>query len=363
MNRIHIRVLVSLLLLPLTACVTHREEFLVGSSDYVLGQREFEDGGTETYRLRMGSGGRASLDVVTEYDKRRPFLGFQLKEIDKQLAQERGLEPYSGLLVEGVYRDSAAQRAGIVTGDILYALDARETIYRVHVADFEAGLELDKQVMARVGRGGRQLELPMRAQPLDERVSNTESVALESSSSRRPYAGVHLRGIPPTWCEKIYGERRNAVVISEVAVGSPAWLAGLRGGDVIDEVDGRPVPPLAELKRTIAERGAVGEPLRVGVSRAGSPSYETQIDLHDYSGETNVWFPLLFHYKNGVYRDRWGIGPWGLIMSNRNTYVADSTTRSVETRNVFHALLGLIKVSTGPDETRVRLLWFIGFDT
>ena len=50
-------------------------------------------------------------------------------------------------------------------------------------------------------------------------------------------------------------------------------------------------------------------------------------------------------------------------MSNRNSYVADTTTREVQTRNVFHALLGLIKVDSRPEETRVRLLWFISFDT
>ena len=31
--------------------------------------------------------------------------------------------------------------------------------------------------------------------------------------------------------------------------------------------------------------------------------------------------------------------------------------------SLFHALLGLIRVDSRPDETRVRLLWFIHFDT
>ncbi len=55
-------------------------------------------------------------------------------------------------------------------------------------------------------------------------------------------------------------------------------------------------------------------------------------------------------------------GPCGGFFPQR-FYVADSSTRMVETRNVFHALLGLVKVDSRPDETRVRLLWFISFDT
>ena len=266
--------------------------------------------------------------------------------------------------MKGVYADSSAQRAGVVVGDILFALGDRETIYRVQVADIEAGLAEGQAITARIGRGGKQIELEMSPKLLEERITGVESVALEESpTAQRPYAGVHLRGIPAVWCDKIYGEKRNGVVVTHVEVGSPAWIAGLRGGDVIDEVDGMPTPELLRMSRLIAERGEAGQPIRVAVSRPGSPGYETSIDLHDYSGETKIGIPLIFHLENGVHQDRWGVGPWGIILHNRNNYVADASTRRVETRNVFHALLGVIRIETRPNATNIRLLWFIRFDT
>jgi hypothetical protein len=50
-------------------------------------------------------------------------------------------------------------------------------------------------------------------------------------------------------------------------------------------------------------------------------------------------------------------------MRNRNRYLANMATRRVQTSNVFSAVLGLFRVESSPDETEVRLLWFIRFDT
>ncbi|MCA8975486.1 MAG: PDZ domain-containing protein [Planctomycetes bacterium] len=357
-------VLVSALLLSLHSCVTHRAQLRIGSADRVLVSRTGADGATERFVLDIqGGGDRASLRVQTEYDKKRPFLGFQLLELDRDAAAARGLEPYSGLIVQGTYEHSSARRAGVVPGDVLIELAGSEATALSQVADIEAGLTEGQKIVARIRRGDKELGLELVTKVLDERVTDTEDVALDSVQSHKPYAGVTLRGIPAHWCERIYGERRNAIVIAGVEVGSPAWLAGLRSGDIIDRVDGMPVPELPALARTIAERGEVGQPIRLQVSRAAGDAFEASVDLHDYSGETNFWIPLVTDIENGVYRDRWSIGPLGLIMSNRNTYLADSSTRAVGTRNVFSALLGLIRVETTPDNTAVRLLWFIRYDS
>jgi C-terminal processing protease CtpA/Prc len=330
----------------------------------VLASRDAPGGAKESYHLVTGSStGDASLRVVSEYDRERPFLGFQVVELDKRHAEKRGLKPYSGLLVTGTYPKSSAEAAGVQAGDVLMSIDGKETVYLTHVAECEAKLSDGKSVPVKLLRGQAEMELALAAKSLKERVSDSQDVQLDSSNPHKPYAGVNLRGIPRVWCEKIYGQPRDAVVVTNVELGSPAWIAGIRGGDVIDKVDGGPVPAVTELSRRIAERGDQKLPMRWLVTRGTDPPFETTIDLHDYSGETNVWVPLVFWLENGTDADRWSVGPFGLVMSNKNHYVGNSSTRNVETRNVFSMILGLIHVETGPDETEVRLLWFIKFDT
>lgn len=363
MLRVH-RLSPLVLLLGAAACVTYRHEFHVGSDDYVLASRETPQGTKESYRLEVrATSGDATLRVESEYDRERPFLGFQLRELDKREAEPRGLKPYSGLFVSELYAKSAAQAAGVVPGDVLLSLDGRDTIYLAQMAEIESTLADGREVEARVLRGTATVSLTLRTKILKERVTDNEEIALDGCPPQRPFAGVTLRGIPAVWCERIWGVARNAVVVTNVEVGSPAWLAGIRGGDVIDEVDGRPVPPVAELADEIARRGPNGEAMRWRVSRGQRGSYEGVVELGDYSGEANVWVPFVVDVENGVYEDKWSLGPFGLLMGNRNSYVADSGTRAVETRNTFHMLLGLLRVETAPRQTDVWLLWFIHIRT
>ncbi|MBM4059726.1 MAG: hypothetical protein FJ265_01315 [Planctomycetes bacterium] len=360
----HLVTFVLLAAASLPGCVTQQDSYFLGSDNYVLATHEDQDGGRRNYELVMASArGDASLRIRREFDRERPFLGLQVLELDKRAAEQRGVRPYTGLLVKGTYPKSGAEVGGVMAGDVLLSLDGRETVYLAHVADVEASLRAGQAVAAKVLRGQQEIELTLTAPPRKERVEDVQDVALEVPATHRPYAGVNLRGIPTTWTERIYGDPRQAIVLTNVEVGSPAWVAGFRGGDVIQKVDGSPAPNVHELAREIARRGEREETMRWAVVRGPGEAYEAELQLRDYSGETNIWFPLVFWLQNGTFSDKWSVGPFGLVMSNRNHYLPDSRSRVARTRNVWSALLSLIRVETGPQETKVRLLWLIHFDT
>ena len=352
-----------LLLAP--ACTTYHHQFQLGADDYVLATHDRGDGLTETYRLHVRSStGDAMLRVETDRERVVPFLGFRLLEIDAQVGADRGVQPYSGLLVEGVYPKSAAAEAGVLAGDVLLTLDGKPMAYAVQIADFEASLVAGRVVAATVLRGQSELDLELVPTTTRRSERDTQDVPLEAAPpATRPFVGAALRGIPSVWCERIFGEPREAVVVTSVEVGSPAWLAGLRGGDLIEAVDGGPVPPVDVLVQRTRDVAAADATTTWRVRRGDDAVWEATLAPWDYSGETRFWLPLVFGLRDGVYSDRWAVGPLGLVMSNRNSYVADSRTRAVATRNVFHALLGLVRVETSPDSTEVRLLWIIRFET
>ena len=210
----------------------------------------------------------------------------------------------------------------------------------------------------------QQMDLALVVRTERERLTEEATVALDSPPAwPHAYAGVGLRGIPAATCERMFGSPRQAVVVSSVEVGSPAWVAGIRAGDVIDTVDGAPVPDVNELQRRIVDGGEAGRAMAFGVRRGTAQRHDSEVQLADYREDSGAWIPLIFWLDNGTYEDRLSIGPFGLVMSNRNHYIADSTTRRVKTRNVFSALLGLFRIETTPEETEVRLLWLIRFDT
>jgi len=352
---------VGLLAVPfLPSCVTYSAEHHIGAESYELARTEAPDGAVEVYRLERGQ----SLRISTEYDRDRPFLGFQVLELDKQRAIQRGVEPYTGLLVTGTYGKSSARLAGVRPDDVLLQLGDTKTSYLDHLAEAEGRLDDGQEVVAKLLRGDEEIELVLTTHMLRERVTDRQDVRLQKGPTpRRAYAGVALLGIPRVWCERIFGDERDAVVVSTVELGSPAWVAGIRGGDIVEAVDGQPCPPIAEFYRQIAAKGEAGESTTWQVRREPGRTFEATIPLDDYRNGGSFHVPLLFGVSNTASRDRWSIGPWGIVMSNRNSYQADSSTRVPQTRNVFSALLGLLQVDSRPDETRVRLLWIIRFDT
>jgi hypothetical protein len=346
----------------LPACRWPMAQCFVGAQDQVLASRAGPGGSRETFKLSRD--GDSKLVVERELDQERARLGVRLVELDKPRAERRGVRPYSGLLVREVEKGSAADAAGVLPQDVLLSLDGQETVYLESTLAAERQLRADQAVTLQVLRGQQTLDVPLRVQADKERVTEREEVDLEvPASSSRPFAGVTLRGIPAAWCERIYGSARQAVVVTNVEVGSPAWLAGVRPGDVIDTVDGAPVGTVHELSAQIAARGESEQPTTWTVRRGSGDAHEGIIDLDDYSGDSGAWIPLVFHLANGTWQDRWSLGPFGLLLSNRSEYVPDTSTRRVHTRNVFSAVLGLFHVESNPVETEVRLLWFIRFDT
>lgn len=353
------------LLLPVLggACTTYDNEYYVGHDRLEIARIERGDGGTESYLLEVGQGrSDATLTVRTEFDRDRAFLGLQVAELDRAAAEPRGVAPYRGLLVTGTYPESAAAAAGVLPGDIVLAIGSEPVVYRDQVAKVEASLRPEQPIPVRVLRGNEEREFAVAPKARRERVVTPESVPLDGTKGRRPYAGVVLQGIPAVWCQRMFGDDRNAVVIAGVDVGSPAWVAGLRAGDLIEQVDGAPVGTVDQVGEAIHARGQAGGTLALQVRRGLEERFAATVALDDYTATRQVWFPLVFRVRDGAREDTWTVGPLGLLASNRNTYVDDSPGRQAETRNVFDAVLGLIHVDKGPRRDRLRLLWFIQID-
>lgn len=342
------------------SCRTWSHQYYLAAADYVLASRENGNHERETYHLKVR--GTAALRVEKAGLRERPFLGLKLIELDEVMAARRGVPPGSGLLITGVYPQSAAEIAGVLAGDVLLTIDGKDITQLSQAAVAEGELRVGQPVAVRLRRDVQLLDLELEAKLLRERVVESQDVPLEAvAPSPRPFAGTSLQGIPAVWCERMFGEVRNAVVVSDIEVGSPAWVAGVRAGDVIDSVDGQPVPSALELSQRIAELGADGRTMLWRLRRGPGQFHDAEIHLGDYSGERNAWIPLVLYYQNGSYEDRWTVGPFGLLLSNRNTYLTDTSGRRPQTRNVFSAVLGLLRVETTPHDTEVRLLWFIRF--
>ena len=319
------------------------------------------DGAVETFVLEASNGSEPKLEVRVLWHRERASLGLQTADLDRDAAQKRGLEPYRGVLVTGTSPRSAALAGGVLVGDVVLALAGTKTVYADQIPLCEEKLKVGDPVVLCVLRGQEEVDLHLTAQGVRERKMEVESIELQKVTTRHPYCGVVLRGIPPQWSERIFDDDRSGIIIGSVDVGSPAWVAGFRPGDVLERVDGGPVPPIEDLAAMVHDRGTRGESIAFSVQR-GTESHAASMQLEDYTEGTHIWFPLLFRVRDEAEKDVWTVGPLGLLVSNESTYVSDPPGRAPATREVFRALLGLVRVENSPRRDCVRLLWFIHID-
>ena len=360
--------------LALSACHSYRARVFVGVATYQLAEVSDPDGGTELYQLHVHSDATAYLNISREGEQ--PFVfrdvGLELVELDKTRAKKSGVRPFSGLQVHRVKADSPAERAEFEPGDIVLAVNGTDVFllkdYRMILENLPTAAEARFRVQS-IGRektGDREQQIGERTLVVvsESRMRRTHSswnVPLEelTRSNPKPFAGVVLRAIPAEYVKKIYGDDRNVPVICGVGLGSPAYLAGLRAGDVIEKVDGQTPPDLDGMLKMFAERGLRGEEVTFEVARERGETYTTRLQLEDYSGWTGAYIPMVFSADSSAHSTEWST-VMGMLSAYDNSYV-NSQTREPVQRGSYSMFLGLFKFSWGPRGTRTRLLWFITF--
>ena len=85
---------------------------------------------------------------------------------------------------------------------------------------------------------------------------------------RRGVIGVNPQTITPLMAEGLGLERTWGVVLGDVFPGGPAAVAGLRAGDIVLDLDGKPMENGRQLRVNLYGK-PIGEPVRLAVLRGG----------------------------------------------------------------------------------------------
>ena len=174
----------------------------------------------------------------------RGWLGVTIGDVDPETRRTEA----RGALVTNVTRGSPAEAAGVRIGDIIVAFDGaaigKSSDLSLTVARTPVGKAVDVMVL----RDGRRVSLTVRIGRLrdDEAVVALEQgneLGLTVREMNRPFAGG-----PGSW-------ESRGVVVTGVESGSPADQARIRVGDVILEIDRKPIGGVQDFWRVVAGLG------------------------------------------------------------------------------------------------------------
>ena len=192
----------------------------------------------------------------------RGWLGVSIQSVTPDIASSMGLERNRGALVADVLKDGPAERAGLKVGDVIVSFDGTEIKDSSDLPAIVARTRPNKQVSVKILRDKKDMTIPVTISELKEE----EVIA---SAKEKGELGLTVQKLTPEMAESMQLGRASGLIITAVESGSPADEAGLQQGDLIVEVDRKPVKEIADFRKAV-EGAKKGQRILFLVRREGN---------------------------------------------------------------------------------------------
>ena len=178
----------------------------------------------------------------------RGYLGVYIQPLTPSLAESFGLDTTQGILISDVTEGSAAEDAGLEQGDVILKLDGQavESVgsFRNAVANHPPGSRIELTVQ-RDGRT-RTVEAVTGTLPGEESLAGGGGGLPED-------LGLTVQELTDELSARMGYEGESGVLVTAVDMGSAAWDAGIRRGNLIVSVNRQPVSSVREFRRAVAQ--------------------------------------------------------------------------------------------------------------
>jgi serine protease Do len=199
----------------------------------------------------------------------RGWLGVQIQTIDEDMASGLGLEKTEGAIISNVEAGSPAEKAGFKVGDVVTKMNGEVVKSSRELARMVAALTPGQKAEFTVWRGGAETALTAE---VSKRASDPQLASLGDTHGETESLGLALAELSPTLKQRYNLEEDVAgVVVTRVMPGSEAADKGLQPGDIVAEVNGKPVTSAADLTKSVAEARSAGkEAIVLRIMREGA---------------------------------------------------------------------------------------------
>jgi serine protease Do len=197
-------------------------------------------------------------------------MGVAINDVTPENATFFHMTNATGALISQVDPDSPASKAGLKVGDIITELNGKKMDNSGQLQAAISAHRPGDKVSVGIFRDGKTTSVPVTLESINkksEEASNTGS----GSEHGKALWGVGLQNLTPDLRDQLQlpSDVKGAVV-TNVVPGSPADNAGLSRGDVIEEVNRKPVQNADDVKRELGSVGQGKDALVLVYSNGGS---------------------------------------------------------------------------------------------
>jgi serine protease Do len=209
----------------------------------------------------------------------RGFMGILPQEVTPDIATGFGNPNLKGVAVAQVEPNSPAQQAGLKVGDVITGINGTSVSdvnqFRLQIAGMSPGTKADLKIV----RDGREQNVDVTLAEMSKKNlrgtgdgdgdDDSDQGAMQGKGEKGALPGVSVQAMSPELRQQLQlPESAHGLVITDVDQSSRAADAGLQQGDVVTQVNHKPVNTVAEFNAAVKASGASGSTLLL-VQRGG----------------------------------------------------------------------------------------------
>jgi len=196
----------------------------------------------------------------------RGWLGVMVQHITPDIAESLNLQNIDGALVAEVVSGGPAEKAGLKRGDVIIQFGGKSIGKMRDLPSMVASTPVGKEVELVLLRNGKEKTLVVKIGELAE-----EKIAQQKEESVGDL-GIKVQGITPELADYFDLQTDEGVVVVNVERYSPGAEAGIRRGDIIQEVNQNPVRSLQDYRQALSMKKE-GGPSLFWVKRGSNTLY------------------------------------------------------------------------------------------
>jgi len=195
----------------------------------------------------------------------RGRIGVQIQEVDAKMADSFTLDRPRGALVSDVIEGGPAEKAGVKSGDVILSVNGKDVERSAQLPGVISAIKPGDSAKVDVWRDGGMKTLSVKVEEFQEETQKVANRDVEEPA-KADKLGLSVRPLGAD--ERKNAETEGYLLVEDVT--GAAAQAGVRPGDVILKINGKPVRSIAELKNATS---ITSKNVAILVEREGQPQY------------------------------------------------------------------------------------------
>jgi len=239
--------------------------------------------GINTAILSHGSGGNEGVGFAIPMSMAKPvmdqilahgkvirgYLGVHIQDFSPELAKSFNFNQSGGVLIGDVSANTPAANAGLKKGDVIVKLNGQAESDSNDLRNTISQMSPGTQVKLDIWRDGKVQPFTV---TLGELPKDKETAESSDDSSSGEIQGIDVQDLTPEISQQLnLPSGTHGVVVTSVDPASAAAAAGINRGDLIQEINHKPVTSASQYKQLMS--GASGQPILLLINRGGITSF------------------------------------------------------------------------------------------